>query len=94
VFSIQRILLEAISNAVQHSGARHIRLSARPNGDRIEIRVADDGAGYEAPAGHHGMGLGTMRARAQKLGAVLEIASRRGEGTTVSLTIPCQLAPA
>lgn len=94
VFSIQRILLEAISNALQHSGARHIRLSARPHGDRIEIQVADDGTGYEAPAGHHGMGLGTMRARAQKLGAVLEIASHHGEGTTVSLTIPCQLAPA
>jgi signal transduction histidine kinase len=94
VFSIQRILLEAISNALQHSGARHIRLSARPNGDRIEIRVADDGAGYDAPAGRPGLGLGTMRARAQKLGAALEIASRRGEGTTVSLTIPCQLAPA
>ena len=94
VFSIQRILLEAISNAVQHSGARHIRLSARPNGNHIEIQVADDGTGYEAPAGHHGMGLGTMQARAQKLGAALQIASRRGEGTTVSLTIPCQLAPA
>jgi signal transduction histidine kinase len=94
VYSIQRILLEAISNALQHSGARHIRLSARPDGDRIEIRVADDGAGYEAPAGRPGLGLGTMRARAQKLGAALEIASRRGEGTTVSLRIPCQLAPA
>jgi signal transduction histidine kinase len=94
VFSIQRILLEAISNALQHSGARHIRLSARPNGDRIEIRVADDGAGYDALAGRPGVGFGTMRARAQKLGALLEIASRRGEGTTVSLTIPCQLAPA
>jgi signal transduction histidine kinase len=95
VLSIQRILLEAISNALQHSGARHIRLSARPNGERsIEIRVADDGAGYDAAAGRHGIGLGTMRARAHKLGAALEIASRRGEGTTVSLTIPCQLAPA
>jgi signal transduction histidine kinase len=94
VFSIQRILLEAISNALQHSGARHIRISARPNGDVIEIKVADDGAGYDLPAGQHGMGLGTMRARAQKLGAALDVASRRGEGTTVSLTIPCQLAPA
>jgi signal transduction histidine kinase len=94
VFAIQRILLEAISNALQHSGAQHIRLSAQPHGDRIEIRVADDGAGYETSTESHGMGLGTMRARAQKLGALLEIASRRGEGTTVSLTIPCQLAPA
>jgi signal transduction histidine kinase len=93
VFSIQRILLEAISNALQHSGARHIRLSARPNGDRIEIQVADDGAGYDAP-GARGFGLHTMRARAQKLGAALDMASRRGEGTTVSLTIPRQLAPA
>jgi signal transduction histidine kinase len=35
-----------------------------------------------------------MRARAQKLGAALDIASRLGEGTIVSLTIPCQLVPA
>lgn len=94
VFSIQRILLEAVSNALQHSGARQIRLSARPNGDGIEIRVADDGAGYDAPGARGGVGLHSMRSRAQKLGAALDIASRRGEGTTVSLTIPLQLAPA
>jgi hypothetical protein len=95
VFSIQRILLEAISNALQHSGARLIRLSARSNADRgIEIRVADDGAGYDSSGPRAGLGLGTMRARAEKLGGALDIASRRGEGTTVCLTIPCQLAPA
>jgi signal transduction histidine kinase len=95
VFSIQRILLEAISNALQHSGAKQIRLSAQPDGgNRIEITIADDGAGYDSPGPRTGQGLSTMRARAQKLGAALDIASRRGEGTTVSLTIPCQLAPA
>jgi signal transduction histidine kinase len=95
VLSIQRILLEAISNALQHSGARHIRLSAQPGGDRgIEIRLEDDGAGYDPNQVAGGRGLGTMRERAHSLGGTLEIAPRLGGGTAVTLLIPASLAAA
>jgi signal transduction histidine kinase len=94
VFSIQRILLEAISNALQHSGARHIRLSARPSGGGIEIRVEDDGAGYDPGRAGSGRGLSSMRQRAHVLGGALEIAPRPGGGTSVTLVIPASLAAA
>ncbi len=93
VLSIQRIVLEAISNAMQHAGARSIRLAARPLGvDSIEIRIEDDGAGYRPAQPAGGRGLGTMRERAQALGGSITIASSPDGGTTVTLVLPASLA--
>ncbi|HZM35203.1 MAG TPA: ATP-binding protein [Burkholderiales bacterium] len=93
VLAIQRIVLQATSNAMQHAAARHISLTARPIGERaIEIRIEDDGAGYEAAQSASGRGLGTMRERAQALGGSLEIESRPGGGTRVRLLLPASLA--
>lgn len=93
VLAIQRIVLEAISNAMQHAAARNIRLAARPLGERrIEIRIEDDGAGYDPAQPAGGRGLGTMRERAQALGGSIEIASRPGGGTTITFVLPASLA--
>ena len=93
VFAIQRILLEAISNAMQHAGARLIRVAAHASGDAaISITVADDGKGFNPAAGSAGLGLTSMRRRAAALGASLEIAAAAGGGTVVALTVPRNLA--
>jgi signal transduction histidine kinase len=92
VFAIQRAVLEAIFNALKHSGAREIRLAALPKDDGIEIRIEDDGRGFDLTRPASGLGLGTMRARAQGLGGRLDIASRHGGGTAVIFNIPYQLA--
>jgi signal transduction histidine kinase len=93
VLAIQRIVLEAISNAVQHAGARNIRLAARALGERaIEVRIEDDGAGYDAARPALGRGLVTMRERARVLRGSFDIASRPGAGTVVTLVLPVSLA--
>lgn len=92
VFAIQRAVLEAIFNALKHSGAREIRLAAQPKDDGIEIRIDDDGRGFDLDRPASGLGLGTMRARAHGLGGRLDIASRQGGGTTVIFNIPYRLA--
>jgi len=93
VFSIQRILLEAVSNAIQHSGARHIDIAARTGaGDTIRITVQDDGAGFDPGQPESGLGLANMRRRAETIGAGLDIASRPGGGTTLTLSVPRRLA--
>jgi signal transduction histidine kinase len=89
VFAMQRILLEAVSNAMQHAGARRIRIAARASGkEAICITVEDDGRGFDPAQSSSGHGLANMRRRADALGAWLEIASTPGSGTTVSLTVP------
>ena len=92
VFAIQRILLQAFANSLQHSGAREIRVAARANGGDIEVKVEDDGCGFDHAVRGGGFGLGNMRARAAALGATLDIEPRPGGGTTVRLAVPRRLA--
>ena len=89
VFSIQRIVLEAITNALKHSRAQILTITARVL-DRREIRIciADDGLGFGASLTTTGVGVASMHARAQRIGARLDIRSGRGVGTTVCLVIP------
>ncbi len=93
VFSIQRILLEAVSNAMQHAGARRIHIAAlAKDGDTISITVQDDGLGFDPRQPCAGLGLANMRRRAEAIGASLDIASRPGDGTTLTLSVPRRLA--
>jgi signal transduction histidine kinase len=67
---LQFLLLEAISNALQHAQARTLTLSARSDGATIEISVRDDGCGGGIDAGS---GLQSMRERARAIGAQLTV---------------------
>lgn len=92
VFAVQRILLEAISNALKHAGARKLRIAAHSaEPDQIEIRIEDDGRGFETANPRTGLGIGNMLARAGRIGAQLDIVSRADAGTSIRLTIPCDL---
>lgn len=82
-----RIVQEALGNALRHARAERIRIEIEAASERLVIRVADDGVGFDAQHAA-GLGLPGMRERAAAIGAVLAIASRPGRGTTVSLSIP------
>ena len=58
-------------------------------GDRIALRVVDNGRGFDTAAvGRDSFGLATMRERAAMIGGRLRVASRAGNGTRVVLTAP------
>jgi PAS domain S-box-containing protein len=84
---VLRIVGEALTNARRHSGARHIRVSARRGGSRLRIDVVDDGRGFDPAGGSSGAGAGIhgMRERAALLNGSLDIRSSPGAGTTVRL---------
>jgi signal transduction histidine kinase len=89
-----RIAREAIVNAAQHGGARHIDLTLGSRRSGLLLRVLDDGCGIHAPAAGKnqgtGLGLRTMRARARVLGGELVVAPSEGRGTEVAVTAPAQ----
>lgn len=89
LFSLQRILLEAVGNSLKHSNAKEIRFVARArDGGEIEIRVEDDGRGFDSGQARSGLGIANMRARAERIGARFEMSSRPGKGTVIQVTIP------
>jgi signal transduction histidine kinase len=88
---VQYIVFEAISNVLQHSGARTLTLSARPEPgprgtDDIAVRIEDDGLGCTALAEGHG--LRGMRTRARAIHATVDVAGGPGGGCAVTLRLP------
>jgi signal transduction histidine kinase len=86
-----RIGLEALTNALKHSGAQNIDVVLRFTAEGVELSVHDDGCGMAVvPAdgrdGHFGL-LG-IRERAGKLGGLLRIQSEPGQGTLLTVSVP------
>jgi signal transduction histidine kinase len=84
-----RIAQEALTNILRHSKARHVSLTLAPDaaGEELHLAVTDDGQGFR-PNEIQGLGLVTMRERAQQLGGSLHIDTEPGAGTKISLTLP------
>jgi predicted ATPase/signal transduction histidine kinase len=80
-----RIGQEAISNALRHAQPSEIKVSLRGNQSSLVLRVTDNGSGLARTrlSERHGFGFANMSARAKNLGAVLDIESKPGHGTSV-----------
>ena len=83
-----RIVAEALANVVRHSGARGVRVTLQVEHGRLVVTVEDDGTGI-APDAVGGVGLASMRRRAEELGGTLTVAPPRGgRGTLVHAVLP------
>ena len=85
------ILQEALSNIRKHAAAGKVEVNIR-NGQDFEMDIVDDGYGFDQSAvatrqARH-VGLSIMRERATRMAATVDIMSRPGEGTRVSLVLP------
>ncbi len=91
---IFRILQEALNNIAKHSKATFVHLSLQKSDGRIELDIRDNGQGFDidakAPAGdpRSGLGLVSMRERAELSGGSLDIESSEGKGTTIRASWP------
>ncbi|HSD32378.1 MAG TPA: ATP-binding protein [Gemmatimonadales bacterium] len=87
--TVYRVLQEALTNVAKHAGAHRVRVRLTRDATAVELRVQDDGAGFEPGAvGRRGLGLRSMEERAALLGGVVQIASARGKGTTITARLP------
>jgi signal transduction histidine kinase len=84
---LYRIATEALNNALKHAHARNVRIRLMQDGPTLTLQVVDDGAGFtpETADGKGGLGMATMAERAQAHGWELEVDSRPGEGTRVTI---------
>jgi signal transduction histidine kinase len=89
--ALLRILHEASINAVRHGSAQRIHVRMRNGPDGPSLRIADDGAGFDVQAAvsaSGGLGLTSMRERAEMLGARLSVSSSPGAGAVVEVGTP------
>ncbi len=87
---------EAVTNAAKHASPRKISVSIDYPPDRVVLRVSDDGTGFDpplAPGSHEGhFGLSGMRERARRLGSELQLKSKPGHGTEISVSVPRRIS--
>ncbi|MDE6380486.1 MAG: hypothetical protein K2L11_08440, partial [Muribaculaceae bacterium] len=82
---IYRIVQEAVGNAVKHSGGDSIQVSMRLEGNRLTLSVADNGT-FRAPQGK-GLGLDSIRRRAEAVGGSFEICQSENKGSELRLMV-------
>ncbi len=78
---------EAINNAVKYSRASVLQLYIEEKAGAISMRVEDNGIGFETHEVKNGNGLKNMEFRARAMGAVFNIASKKGAGTCISIQL-------
>ncbi|MDC8784129.1 sensor histidine kinase [Roseateles koreensis] len=85
---VLRLMQEALTNVIKHANAGRVRLVTRHHSSYVEIRVEDDGTGFDVENAPRGRGLKSQQRRAQRLGGSVRIESSPGQGTRLSLRLP------
>lgn len=82
-----RIAAEALANAARHARAGRVDVELRIDDGDLVLTVTDDGQGLPAEPRRRGLGLASMRQRAEEIGGRCAIESDHG-GTRVSVALP------
>ena len=86
---IYRVAQEALANAGRHAHARTVALALEVSGEAAELRIRDDGVGFDPVVSRgDGLGLDGMVERARLVGGELDLRSSPGAGTELTLRVP------
>jgi signal transduction histidine kinase len=89
--AVYRIVQELLSNVIKHAQAQEVHVQVEHDDDQVVLSVQDNGIGLpasSAPAAMPGMGLASIRNRADLLGGRFALESRPGQGTVVRVALP------
>jgi len=85
------VVAEGLTNAVKHASASRIDVSMTRSGQRLVVRVADDGVGgAHLGCASGGAGLSGLSDRVQALDGRLTVDSLAGGGTRLVAELPCE----
>lgn len=88
-----RIVQESLTNVARHANATKVTIDLVAKGSKLVLTINDNGQGIQDNAKQGGIGLVSMRERANSIGAQFNIISGPGVGTTIEVTIPLNVPP-
>jgi PAS domain S-box-containing protein len=87
-----RITQEALTNAVKHANARNFRATLSISADKIQLRLVDDGRGFDSQAEHDGFGLIGIKERVDRMGGEFILRTKQDVGTEILVELKHQSA--
>ncbi len=93
--NLLRIAQEALANALSHARPSLVQVDLAFTQGAVALSIGDDGLGFDLPAAlakADGLGLTTMRERAERIGAAFELETRAGHGAQVRVEVPREAA--
>lgn len=89
--AVFRIVQEALTNIARHARAQNVRVrlhrQTHSDEDALWLKIEDDGSGFDV-AQAAGMGLSNIRSRVLEIGGSLQLSTREGEGTSLTVRLP------
>jgi signal transduction histidine kinase/ligand-binding sensor domain-containing protein len=82
------IFKEGVNNIARHSHCASADITIETEGGMVLLKMSDNGVGFETPNADWGQGLYSMRKRAEKVGAELNLISSPGQGATLIVKAP------
>ena len=86
--NLGRIIREAISNSIKHSGSNKVTIENRCYADSLQIRIKDFGNRKPPDTWEHGTGINSIRTRAAELNAPVSWYQNDNSGTTMEIACP------
>jgi signal transduction histidine kinase len=88
--NLYRIVQESFQNINKYANAANIELLLQKDDGSIVMNIKDDGAGFETSAKKKGIGLQNMESRVKECNGILDVKSKKGKGTAITVTVPIQ----
>jgi PAS domain S-box-containing protein len=86
--TLYRISQEQVNNIIKYSGARNVMVHIDASGNDIEVKIADDGIGFDTTKKTAGIGFRNIESRIKLYGGSMKITSSPGEGCILEVQIP------
>jgi signal transduction histidine kinase len=86
--NLYRVVQESLQNSNKYAKANNIRVVFKNSVDHLVLHISDDGLGFNIDKTKKGIGLKNILSRITECQGTLDIQSKTGEGTTITVTIP------
>ena len=89
--TLYRVVQESLANIARHSQAKQVAISIVYNTDTVELKINDDGIGFDVDQHPSGFGLRSIRERVELIAGHLMIDSEFGKGTHIKVVAPTKV---
>lgn len=91
--NMYRILQEGLQNINKYANAQNIIVEIKGDSDNVYLKIQDDGIGFDVSRKSKGIGMQNMISRTNDCNGIIDITSKKNEGTKIVITLPIETKP-